>query len=112
MKYSRIILVLLFISPNISWAAGYSDQGEIDYLYQRSSDGLLGVYKKGGDWSNPDNCDRSDRIVLTRNNSSRAEFYSAILATKMSNSNFAAYVSGCVSWNGDTYPEIVGIYTY
>ena len=112
MKYFKYILIALIFLPGISVAAGNSGTHKISHLYQRSSDGLLGVYRKNGDWANPDNCQSSDRIVLKKDNNSRSEFYSAILASKISDRDFAAYLSGCIGWNGVTYPVITGVYTY
>jgi len=112
MKMIKALFLLILIIPSLAWSSGNSGKGDIDYLYQRSSDGLLGVFKKNGNWSNPDDCDSSERIVLKRSNEFSAEFYSAILASKMSQSEFQAFLLGCVDWNGTTYPVIFGVYTY
>jgi hypothetical protein len=42
---------------------------------------------------NPDRCQQSNLVVLARENPSRKEFYSAILASKMSHSG-KAYLGG------------------
>ena len=105
------IAILCIISTYIH-AGGASGKGEIDYIYQRSVDGHLAVYKKDGNWANPDNCGSSERMVLTRDNPSRNEFYSALLASKISGRDINAWLVGCVDWNGTTYPEISGLYTY
>lgn len=106
------IFITMLLDVNLSYAAGDSGTGSISYMYQRSFDGLLGVHKVGGDWSNPDECDNSSRIVLKRDNPSRSEFYSSILAAKMAKTEIAAFLDGCVDWNGVTYPVITGLYTY
>ena len=106
------LLVLSLIQTPASLAGGNSGVGNIEWIYQRSLDGLLAVKKAGGDWSNPDNCASSDRIVLTKDNPSRSEFYSALLSSKMANKEINAWLSGCVNWNGITYPVISGLYTY
>lgn len=81
-------------------------------MYQRSSDGLLGIYKKNGAWLNTGDCGDSSRVILLRNNSSRSEFYSALLAAKLSNNEIGFFLSGCTNWNGITYPAIIGLDTY
>lgn len=106
----RVLLLPIVLLPIIASASGSSGTGTISYFYQRSSDGLLGVYREEGDWSNPDLCDSSTQIVLTRTNGSRSEFYAAILAAKMSGSPIQAHLSGCIDWNGTTYPAISGLY--
>ena len=106
-------LILAFSANSYASVGGSSGQGKISYMYQRSFDGLLAVYKEDGVWDNPDGCDHSDRIVLTKaNNGSRSEFYSALLAAQMANRNIKAYLFDCVEWNGVKYPKIEGLYTY
>lgn len=112
MRLFMTYLIFLLASIQLAHAAGSSGIGTISYMYQRSSDGLLGIHKAGGNWSNPDSCQDSSRIVLKRDNISRAEFYSALLAAKMANKEIAAFLAGCVDWNGVTYPVIIGLYTY
>lgn len=111
-RVSALVLVALavLLQPLPAAASGSSGVGTISYFYQRSTDGLLGIYREEGDWQNPDNCQSSAQIVLTRDNPSRSEFYAAILAAKMAGSPLQAHLSGCVDWNGITYPNIRGLY--
>ena len=106
----KFLLLPIVLWPVVATASGSSGVGTISYFYQRSSDGLLGIYREGGDWGNPDGCQSSTQIVLTRSNASRSEFYAAILAAKMSGSPIQAHLSGCVDWNGITYPSISGLF--
>ena len=104
------LALVAFLWPIPVTVSGWSDISTIAYFFQRSSDGLLGIYKEGGDRLNPDNCQSSTQIVLTRDNASRSEFYAAILAAKVSDSPIQAHLSGCVEWNGVTYPRIAGLF--
>lgn len=114
MKKLILCIVITLSSSITAYAAGLSGTGAIDYIYERTTDGFLGVYKVGGNWANPDGCQDSSKLVLSlaTNNPIREELYSALLASKMSGRNIQTYLSGCVNWNGITYPNIVGLYTY
>lgn len=113
MTFNRTVAcITLVLLASSALAGGRSGAGKIEQTYQRSSDGLLAVHKVGGDWDNPDSCDASDRIVITRDNESRAEFYSAILAALMAGREIDAWLNGCVDWSGTTYPNISGLYNY
>lgn len=107
----KLALALIFVACN-SHGSGNSGSGIISGTYQRSSDGLMWIQRKEGNWNNPNQCDNDERVVLERNNESRSEFYSAILASSMSKTPVSFYLSGCVLWNGVTYPRIVGMFTY
>lgn len=106
------LTVAVLVFSSLCLAAGQSGQGNIDHIYQRSFDGHLYVKKAGGSWNNPDGCASSDRLVLVRDNPSRSEFYSAILAAQLANRQISAWISGCIDWGGTTYPEISGLSVY
>lgn len=109
MKFYALIIVILVMLSRVCWASGSGGDGVISSSYLRSSDGLLAVYKVGGDWQNPDGCQSANQLVLTKDNPDRAELYAALLSAGIGGKTISAWVSGCVNWNGVTYPKIIGL---
>ncbi|GAA5445422.1 hypothetical protein Misp06_03625 [Microbulbifer sp. NBRC 101763] len=102
-----------FISISLdAYSPGHSGKAKISFLFNGSSNGLLLFARENGSWDNPDNCSASNYLILEKQNPSRSELYSALLASKMSNKEIDVWVRDCIEYNGKTYPKIDGIYTY
>lgn len=109
LRFAILSVVILLTFSCTCRAEGSSGEGVISSTYLRSTDGLFAVYKVGGDWQNPDSCQSANQLVLTNDNPNRAELYAALLSAGTSGKTISAWLSGCVDWNGVTYPKIIGL---
>lgn len=108
----KVIAFIILSIPMSAFSSGFSGKGKIDYIYQRSGDGHVVIWRLDGVWDNPDGCQNSSLLVIDGTNPLRDSFFSATLSAKMADRGFGAFLAGCTIWNGVTYPTVYGVYNY
>lgn len=95
----------------VSHAEGFSGVQKIGVLHNNAS-GHVQIFGAVGAWNNPDSCDVSDRLILQRSHSQWKELFATVLSAQMTETDFSAFLNGCVDVGGVTYPKVVNINTY
>ncbi|MCU7806376.1 MAG: hypothetical protein KZQ73_00670 [Candidatus Thiodiazotropha sp. (ex Semelilucina semeliformis)] len=108
----QILFLFILLKPACAFSSGSSGKGKADFIYQRSSDGHIAIWKLNGPWDNPDGCQDSSRLVIEGSNTFRDSFVSSVLSAKMADRDMGAFLVGCSDWNGVTHPTVFGIYNY
>ena len=67
-----------------------------------------GFFLYAENWPNPNDCTRSDAIVLKDTDSNYDKAYSLLLSAYMSGKKVSGYSDDCVEFDGQTYNSIRG----
>jgi len=110
MKKLILSIVLFLGSINSVFAGGESGDRLISKLYAISNG--IKIYSAEGDWSNPDNCQSSEVIVLPSTHESYDTLTSFILSSQARGTKLYAWLSGCYTWGGVSYPSVHGVISY
>jgi len=97
------ITALAFISSTI-FAAGPIKVDTVDAVAFQS----VGFFLYADGWGNPNNCTRSNAIVLQSTDPNYDKAYALLLAAYASGKKVSGYSDKCVSHDGQTYNMIRG----
>ncbi|PCH65673.1 MAG: hypothetical protein COC04_01310 [Gammaproteobacteria bacterium] len=101
----KIVLVAVLVSTaNFAFAAGKISKSKIVAVAFQSG----GFFLYGNDWGNPNNCTRSNAIVLLASDSNYDKAYALLLAAYASGKSVKGYSNGCADFDGQTYNTIRG----
>lgn len=107
--------IALLLASQFVLAAGSSGQRYINNLKHPNAEKVY-VVSDGDDWGNPDACDRSNQLVLSKGKLKNEQIYRELLAmvlsAHLSDRQVAARVDGCVLVSGKSYPAIVQLTLY
>jgi hypothetical protein len=104
MLQKAIISTIIMSVSNFSFAAGPIAQDNIDAVAFQS--GGFFLYANG--WGNPNNCTRSNAIVLHANDPNYDKAYALLLAAYASGKKIKGYSDGCTTFDEQTYNTIRG----
>ncbi len=98
------IFTTLFLIATHSYAAGGLGKSVITKIAFQSSH----VFIYGDGWNNANTCQRSDAVVLHKDDQNFDKAYSLLLAAYMAGKTVGGYSDNCVEWDGKTYNTIRG----
>ena len=103
--FSKIILLSLVLPFSTSALAGgaINKNKIISVSFQQA-----GFFLNGADWGNPNDCSRSNYVVLQTSDANYDKAYSLLLAAYMSGKSVSGYSDKCVEHDGQTYNMIRG----
>lgn len=105
MKNIFIFVVLIaFCASEDVYSAGSVTKNIITKIAFQSDH--LFVY--ADNWVNASDCQKSNAVVLQKNDHNFEKAYSLILAAFMSGKTLSGYSDGCIEWDGSTYNTIRG----
>ena len=115
-RIGRVARAVLGVSL-LSWslgahAAGWSDRSTPGVLFIRGFDGMLTISHPGGNWGNPDGCASSDIMLLPESDPRYDDYYAGFLAALHAKARVRAWLDGCVSYKGSTYPRVANLMLY
>jgi hypothetical protein len=99
-----IITSILVLLSNLSFAGGRILNDSVDAVAFQS--GGFFLYANG--WGNPNNCTRSNAIVLLASDRNYDKAYALLLAAYASGKKVTGYSDGCTTFDGQTYNTIRG----
>ena len=100
----KIFFVLLLCLTTTVSAKGPVKTGKINYVAFNSG----GFFLYASDWPNPNNCTRSNAVVLKSNDANYNKAYALLLVAYTSEKAVSGYSDGCVEFDGQTYNSIRG----
>ena len=101
----KIIISSLLISiSTLSFAAGWTGKDKIDAVAFQTR----GFFLYADGWGNPNNCTRSNAIVLLSSDPNYDKAYALLLAAYASGKKIKGYSNGCTTFDGQTYNTIRG----
>ncbi|MET1257047.1 hypothetical protein [Aliikangiella maris] len=98
------VVVSIFIFSSVSVAGGGLQPNKITKVAFQTG----GFFLYADNWPNPNECTRSDAIVLKSSDSNYDKAYSLLLAAYMSGKKVSGYSDGCVEFDGQTFNSIRG----
>ena len=72
--------------------------------------GYVSILASGSAWNNPSTCTKSDKIWLIPTATTYKINIAQVLTAVASGQQMEAWVGGCLSWNGATYPKIKALH--
>lgn len=101
--YKLLILVFLPLS-SFSFAAGQITGNKITSVSFNTG----GFFLNSPSWDNPNNCTRSNAIVLQSTDPNYDKAFAVLLAAYLSGKKVSGYSDKCVEHDGQTYNMIRG----
>ncbi len=103
LNFKKTMGLIILLLSNVSFAAGYTDKGEIKGLSSLYSNNGKLEFELYGSWPNLDTCTKADRWIVGRHNVDTDETtkskYSMVMAAYMANKTIELYVDDCGSSN-------------
>ena len=105
-----IVFCVTLGSPFAAYSAGASGDRLPTYI-EVLSDGSI-IIEGGTAWNNPDNCGKSNRIVILPTNQFINQYYAAALTAYSTENYLWAWLDGCwtAPW-GAQFPKVVNAAT-
>jgi len=103
-KPHKLITFILLLSSFNTFAGGALTTHKITKLAFQNED--LMMY--ADNWGNPNNCQRTNAVILKKSDQNFDKAYSLILAAFMSGKKITAYSDGCYTFDERTYNYIRG----
>lgn len=101
---SIMVLIALSLNTNIAYAKGGLASNKITAVAFQTG----GFFMYADNWSNPNECSKSDAIVLLSSGANYDKAYALLLAAYMSGKKVSGYSDGCTTHDGQTYNTIRG----
>lgn len=101
--FVMIASVMMLNSLNTYAAGGLASNKIIAMAFQTG-----GVFLYAENWPNPNNCTRTNAVVLLETDVNYDKAYALLLAAYMAGKQVSGYSNGCVEHDGQTYNTIRG----
>jgi|GEM_PF-1442566 len=99
---NRFLLLFLFVLSSTVNAKGSLSSNIITATAFQTG----GFFLYADNWPNPNNCTRTDAIVLLKSDTNYNKAYTLLLAAYMSGKKVSGYSDGCTTFDGQTYNTI------
>jgi len=100
----RVAISIFFLLPIVSFAKGRLPANTVtDVAFQTG-----GFFLYADAWGNPNNCSRSNAVVLEDSDINYDKAYALVLAAYFSEKTISGYSDRCVEFDGQTYNSIRG----
>ena len=106
-----IFLFSLLLTSFCSLSSGWSTSngtGRITYVNAESN--IVRIRLDATDLKNPDNCGKTDVVMLKGDSKNEERQYALIMAAFMANKPVKVYLNGCEPGWGTTFPRLSAIY--
>lgn len=104
MKKWFLFIVLALLETTKCWAAGAVGDGKVTQVAFQTG----GLFLYAANWSNPNNCTKSNAVVLLDTDVNYDKAYALLLAAYMAGKTIYGYSDKCVEFDGQTYNAIRG----
>lgn len=102
--YRKIFTASLMLASSAAFAGGNVGWNKITSIAFQSNDLML----YADNWSNPNNCQLSNGVILKRSDVNFDKAYALLLAAFMAGKEVYAYSDGCHTFDEKTYNYIRG----